>query len=77
MSMSDCPECWDNICTCGHKYQHMDVDELKDLIKVLQKIVKNKTKKIPWNPLLTQDINEIISKNKKITWVYFKDKNKW
>lgn len=45
MSMLDCPECWNIICTCGHDYQDWTVKALEDQIKMLQKVIDDKKKK--------------------------------
>jgi len=43
MSLSACPKCWDDMCCCGYKYrEYWSVERIKDLIEVLNKVVKEK-----------------------------------
>ncbi len=45
MSMSDCEKCWDTPCTCGWDYKDWSITQLKEQIKMLQKVLKQKLKK--------------------------------
>lgn len=42
MSLSDCEMCWDTPCTCGWKYRFYSEDSLKNLIKILNKVLEFK-----------------------------------
>lgn len=45
MSLSDCPKCWETPCCCGYEYKDWDIKRIKDQIKMLQKVLKNKISK--------------------------------
>lgn len=35
MSMSDCENCWDDVCTCGYKYKHLSPAERREIVNIL------------------------------------------
>ena len=43
MSLSDCPECWETPCICGHKYQTWSEDKLRKHISMLQRVLGEMT----------------------------------
>lgn len=46
MSLSHCSKCWDTPCLCGHNYRHLSINEIKDLIKNLEKILEDKESRL-------------------------------
>lgn len=42
MAMSDCVECWETPCACGHDYEHWSVKRLQDQIAMLQRVLTRK-----------------------------------
>ena len=36
--LSDCPDCWDTPCMCGHEYKDWSHDNLNALIRVLTSV---------------------------------------
>lgn len=42
MALSDCPECWETPCCCGHGYQGWAVERLASHIKMLSMVLVNK-----------------------------------
>lgn len=38
MAMSDCLECWNTPCECGHDYQHWTIERLEAQIDMLAKL---------------------------------------
>ena len=49
MSMSDCPKCWDTPCTCGYGYRKWTEEALRDQIRMLSDVLKEKieSKNVP------------------------------
>lgn len=41
--ISDCPECWETPCVCGHQYQSWPEERLRRQIETLQKVLASKT----------------------------------
>jgi hypothetical protein len=37
-----CEVCWDNPCNCGWEYRPWEIDRIKHLISVLEKLVEEK-----------------------------------
>lgn len=46
MSLSSCPGCWDNPCTCGQDYKYWSVEGMEKQIKMLQRVKERKEKEI-------------------------------
>lgn len=44
--MFNCGRCWDNPCTCGSDYEHLNDESLNDIIRSIEKIL-NKRKQNP------------------------------
>lgn len=42
MSLSDCPECWNTPCRCGHEYQSWTPAELRSQIAMLERVLARK-----------------------------------
>lgn len=42
MAMSDCPECWETPCICGHEYKRRSIEYLTELRNVIDKVIKEK-----------------------------------
>lgn len=42
MSLATCPKCWNDVCTCGYKYKHLNYSELSGLVKILTSLKKEK-----------------------------------
>ncbi len=42
MSLSDCEKCWDTPCTCGWDYRGWSKKRLREQIKMLQSVLKEK-----------------------------------
>ena len=45
MSLSDCSECWDTPCMCGHGYKDWSTIAIKRQIIMLKKVLKENEKK--------------------------------
>lgn len=43
--MSDCIECWETPCVCGHNYQNWSIESLQKQIKMLQGVLTKKEAK--------------------------------
>lgn len=37
MSLAQCPECWDDNCSCGYKYRNWDEQSLRTFLEGLLK----------------------------------------
>jgi hypothetical protein len=50
MSLSDCPECWDTPCVCGHQYKGLSTDILRHLKNEFYRIIAEREmeKVIQW-----------------------------
>lgn len=44
MSMSDCPDCWNTPCTCGHEYKHWSLENLREMEQMLHRLIQEKKK---------------------------------
>lgn len=42
MSLADCPNCWNEICTCGHMYEDWTQRDLRKQISMLQEVLTKK-----------------------------------
>lgn len=42
MSLSDCPKCWNAICTCGHMYEDRKAEWIEGQIRMLQGVLAGK-----------------------------------
>ncbi len=47
MAMSDCVQCWETPCMCGHDYKDWDEKKLKELIRVLNQQLESRKKPDP------------------------------
>lgn len=42
MSLSNCPKCWDNPCTCGSQYEHLSKADLLHLMQCFEEDLKKR-----------------------------------
>jgi hypothetical protein len=54
MSLSDCPKCWDTLCSCGYEYRNWSIEDLKSQITMLQGVLAEKEE-----PPLSKEADEI------------------
>jgi hypothetical protein len=47
MALSDCVNCWETPCVCGHDYQNWSTQRLEDQIRMLQQVLEKRTAKTP------------------------------
>lgn len=40
--MSDCEKCWETPCRCGHDYKRWSIDDLRELLSAVKKVLKSK-----------------------------------
>jgi hypothetical protein len=45
VSLSACEKCWNEMCTCGHKYQIWTTEKIKSLRDVLNGLIAEREKK--------------------------------
>ena len=52
MSMSNCPRCWNTLCTCGERYKHMSINDRIKLAAVVLGVSKEllSDKMLPYVP---------------------------
>ena len=59
MALSDCDYCWDTPCTCGHKYDYMDVETIKVVRDHLTKLINSAKPCVECDRLTIRDVNGI------------------
>lgn len=42
MSLSDCPQCWNTPCTCGHDYKDWSEERILEQIEMLERVLNQK-----------------------------------
>jgi len=42
MAFSDCPECWDTPCTCGHEWKQLSVEALEEHLEMIREVLEGK-----------------------------------
>lgn len=42
MGMSDCVECWNAPCTCGHDYKDWPLEKLENFASMINKVIESK-----------------------------------
>jgi hypothetical protein len=47
MAMSDCPHCWETPCLCtdGYGYRHLSINELLDIKRGVEALIKAKRRR--------------------------------
>jgi hypothetical protein len=46
MSLSDCPECWETPCVCGHQYRNYHLPTLYKMRDMFQCLIDKKEREI-------------------------------
>lgn len=46
MGMSDCSECWETPCACGHEYNDYDIKRLTEMRDMFNDLIKIKVNEL-------------------------------
>ena len=42
MSLSDCPKCWDTLCSCGYQYQSLPIERVREIYNAVKAVLEAK-----------------------------------
>lgn len=65
MALSDCPECWNTPCTCGHEYKDWRLEDLIPLRDALTEIIDQRT--CGKNPGVLKTVSKAVRQQQKQT----------